>query len=46
MQALFVLFDARLKVQQGLLVDFAAFPQKLIDLLTLCLAEADKESPK
>ena len=35
-----------LKAQQGLLVDFAAFPQKFIDLLELCLSEAGKERPK
>lgn len=36
----------RLKVQQGLLVDFAAFPQKFIDLLELCITESSKEKPK
>ncbi|XP_066548366.1 spindle assembly abnormal protein 6 homolog isoform X2 [Amia ocellicauda] len=35
-----------LKVQQGLLVDFSAFPQKFIDLLNHCLEEQDKESPR
>lgn len=35
-----------LKSQQGLLVDFSAFPQKFIDLLQLCLSEAGKDSPK
>ncbi|XP_065906289.1 spindle assembly abnormal protein 6 homolog isoform X2 [Dysidea avara] len=35
-----------LKSQQGLLVDFAAFPQKFIDLLELCLAESGKDRPK
>ncbi|XP_076339858.1 uncharacterized protein LOC143240752 isoform X2 [Tachypleus tridentatus] len=35
-----------LKSQQGLLVDFAAFPQKLIDLLELCEQEEDKDLPK
>ncbi|XP_002738317.1 spindle assembly abnormal protein 6 homolog [Saccoglossus kowalevskii] len=35
-----------LKAQQGLLVDFSAFPQKFIDLLQLCLEEESKESPK
>ncbi|XP_033120832.1 spindle assembly abnormal protein 6 homolog [Anneissia japonica] len=35
-----------LKNQQGLLVDFAAFPQKFIDLLELCLQEQDKEAPQ
>jgi len=36
----------RLKSQQGLLVDFTAFPQKFIDLLELCLAESGKDRPK
>ena len=36
----------RLKIQQGLLIDFISFPQKLIDLLELCLAEIQQESPK
>ena len=40
----FLIFS--LKAQQGLLVDFAAFPQKFIDLLELCLSEAGKERPK
>ncbi|XP_064387182.1 spindle assembly abnormal protein 6 homolog [Halichondria panicea] len=35
-----------LKSQQGLLVDFSAFPQKFIDLLELCIAETGKLSPK
>lgn len=35
-----------LKSQQGLLVDFGAFPQKFIDLLTLCSQEENKEMPK
>ncbi|XP_066298251.1 spindle assembly abnormal protein 6 homolog [Branchiostoma lanceolatum] len=35
-----------LKSQQGLLVDFGAFPQKFIDLLELCLQEEQKENPK
>ncbi|XP_077981696.1 spindle assembly abnormal protein 6 homolog [Glandiceps talaboti] len=35
-----------LKSQQGLLVDFTAFPQKFIDLLELCLQEETKDSPK
>ncbi|KAK6188877.1 hypothetical protein SNE40_004963 [Patella caerulea] len=35
-----------LKVQQGLLVDFGAFPQKFIDLLEMCLKEEHKEVPK
>nr|XP_023669085.1 spindle assembly abnormal protein 6 homolog isoform X2 [Paramormyrops kingsleyae] len=35
-----------LKVQQGLLVDFSAFPQKFIDLLNLCISEQDKDSPR
>lgn len=35
-----------LKVQQGLLVDFASFPQKFIDLLNQCILEQDKENPR
>ncbi|XP_071800128.1 spindle assembly abnormal protein 6 homolog [Asterias amurensis] len=35
-----------LKVQQGLLVDFSAFPQKLIELLQRCFEEQSKDSPK
>ena len=35
-----------LKTQQGLLVDFAQFPQKFIDLLEMCLREEHKEMPK
>uniref|UniRef100_A0A8C7XEB4 SAS-6 centriolar assembly protein n=1 Tax=Oryzias sinensis TaxID=183150 RepID=A0A8C7XEB4_9TELE len=35
-----------LKVQQGLLVDFASFPQKFIDLLKLCCSEQELESPR
>lgn len=35
-----------LKVQQGLLVDFGDFPQKLIGLLELCLSETNKDNPK
>lgn len=35
-----------LKVQQGLLVDFASFPQKFIELLQLCLGEEAKDVPK
>ena len=35
-----------LKVQQGLLVDFGAFPQKFIALLSLCLQEEQKDVPK
>lgn len=35
-----------LKMQQGLLVDFGAFPQKFIDLLHLVLQEEYKEVPK
>ena len=35
-----------LKVQQGLLVDFGAFPQKFIGLLSLCLQEEQKDVPK
>ncbi|XP_027046771.1 spindle assembly abnormal protein 6 homolog [Pocillopora damicornis] len=35
-----------LKSQQGLLVDFCAFPQKFIDLLELCREEEQRDSPK
>ncbi|XP_036377106.1 spindle assembly abnormal protein 6 homolog [Megalops cyprinoides] len=35
-----------LKVQQGLLVDFSAFPQKFIDLLNHCISEQDKDTPR
>ena len=36
----------RLKSQQGLLVDFNAFPQKFVDLLELCREEEQRDSPK
>ncbi|NXY85725.1 SAS6 protein, partial [Alcedo cyanopectus] len=35
-----------LKSQQGLLVDFSAFPQKFIDLLQQCIQEQDKDVPR
>uniref|UniRef100_A0A1A8CCA0 Spindle assembly abnormal protein 6 homolog n=1 Tax=Nothobranchius kadleci TaxID=1051664 RepID=A0A1A8CCA0_NOTKA len=35
-----------LKVQQGLLIDFASFPQKFIDLLNLCNSEQESDSPR
>ncbi|KAK5869387.1 hypothetical protein PBY51_024110 [Eleginops maclovinus] len=35
-----------LKVQQGLLIDFASFPQKFIDLLNLCYSEQASENPR
>ncbi|KAI5609839.1 spindle assembly abnormal protein 6-like isoform X1, partial [Silurus asotus] len=35
-----------LKVQQGLLIDFTAFPQKFIDLLEQCISEQSKENPR
>ncbi|XP_069823658.1 spindle assembly abnormal protein 6 homolog [Dendropsophus ebraccatus] len=35
-----------LKLQQGLLVDFSAFPQKFIDLLYQCINEENKEVPR
>ncbi|XP_009645804.2 spindle assembly abnormal protein 6 homolog [Egretta garzetta] len=35
-----------LKSQQGLLVDFSAFPQKFIDLLQQCIQEQNKEIPR
>ncbi|KAH7970493.1 hypothetical protein HPB49_008055 [Dermacentor silvarum] len=36
----------RLKTQQGLLVDFLAFPQKFVDLLELCTKDELKDSPR
>ena len=35
-----------LKSQQGLLIDFTSFPQKLIELLTLCRSQHNKDQPK
>ncbi|XP_054940394.1 spindle assembly abnormal protein 6 homolog isoform X1 [Physeter macrocephalus] len=35
-----------LKFQQGLLIDFSAFPQKFIDLLQQCTEEHAKEIPR
>uniref|UniRef100_A0A4W3IGK2 Spindle assembly abnormal protein 6 homolog n=1 Tax=Callorhinchus milii TaxID=7868 RepID=A0A4W3IGK2_CALMI len=35
-----------LKTQQGLLVEFSAFPQRFIDLLEQCIREQDKEMPR
>uniref|UniRef100_A0A3B4Z1K0 Spindle assembly abnormal protein 6 homolog n=1 Tax=Stegastes partitus TaxID=144197 RepID=A0A3B4Z1K0_9TELE len=35
-----------LKAQQGLLIDFATFPQKFIELLNLCYSEQDVDSPR
>ncbi|CAG5133072.1 unnamed protein product [Candidula unifasciata] len=35
-----------LKMQQGLLVDFTAFPQKFVDLLEMCIRENSKDNPK
>ncbi|XP_029004152.1 spindle assembly abnormal protein 6 homolog isoform X2 [Betta splendens] len=35
-----------LKVQQGLLIDFASFPQKFIDLLNLCYSEQESDHPR
>lgn len=35
-----------LKVQQGLLVDFASFPQRFMNLLNSCLQDENKDSPK
>ena len=35
-----------LRSQQGLLVDFNAFPHKFIELLDLCMAESSKPDPK
>uniref|UniRef100_A0A3P8SB95 Spindle assembly abnormal protein 6 homolog n=1 Tax=Amphiprion percula TaxID=161767 RepID=A0A3P8SB95_AMPPE len=37
--------DFQLKVQQGLLIDFASFPQKFIELLNLCYSEQESDSP-
>eukprot|EP00794_Sanderia_malayensis_P007644 gene7644-8485_t len=35
-----------LKTQQGLLVDFSAFPQKLIDLVDMCSKEENNSTPR
>ncbi|XP_043377047.1 spindle assembly abnormal protein 6 homolog isoform X2 [Chelonia mydas] len=35
-----------LKCQQGLLVDFSAFPQRFIDLLQQCIQEQNKDTPR
>ncbi|KAM5149080.1 spindle assembly abnormal protein 6 homolog isoform 2-T2 [Mantella aurantiaca] len=35
-----------LKLQQGLLVDYTAFPQKFIDLLHQCVNEENKDAPR
>ncbi|XP_041861893.1 spindle assembly abnormal protein 6 homolog isoform X2 [Melanotaenia boesemani] len=35
-----------LKMQQGLLIDFASFPQKFIDLLNLCCLEQESDNPR
>ncbi|XP_069481772.1 spindle assembly abnormal protein 6 homolog [Ambystoma mexicanum] len=35
-----------LKNQQGLLVEFSAFPQRFIDLLDQCLSEQEKQVPR
>ena len=37
---------SELKSQQGLLIDFSSFPQKLIELLTLCRAQHSGDQPK
>ena len=37
---------SELKSQQGLLIDFSSFPQKLIELLTLCKAQHSGDQPK
>ncbi|XP_071342846.1 spindle assembly abnormal protein 6 homolog isoform X3 [Trachinotus anak] len=39
-------FQSSLKVQQGLLIDFASFPQKFIDLLNLCYSEQESDNPR
>ena len=36
----------RLKEQQGLLVEFSAFPQKFIDLVNLCSKEEESQNPR
>ena len=41
-----VYFGHRLKSEQGLLVDFGAFPQKLVELLRLCQSEQMSDIPK
>ncbi|OXB66166.1 hypothetical protein ASZ78_012965 [Callipepla squamata] len=38
--------EESLKSQQGLLVDFSAFPQKFIDLLQQCIQEQNKDIPR
>ncbi|XP_029473291.1 spindle assembly abnormal protein 6 homolog isoform X2 [Rhinatrema bivittatum] len=35
-----------LKYQQGLLVDFSAFPQRFIELLQQCIKEQSKDTPR
>lgn len=35
-----------LKQRQGLLVNFAAFPHKFVELVTLCIKNHGKESPR
>ncbi|KAG8436623.1 hypothetical protein GDO86_007649 [Hymenochirus boettgeri] len=35
-----------MKIQQGLLIDFSAFPQKFIDLLCQCIQEENKAAPR
>ncbi|KAM9364245.1 spindle assembly abnormal protein 6 homolog [Pholidichthys leucotaenia] len=35
-----------LKVQQGLLIDFASFPQKFIELLNMCYSEQESDNPR
>nr|XP_032660830.1 spindle assembly abnormal protein 6 homolog isoform X3 [Chelonoidis abingdonii] len=35
-----------LKCQQGLLVDFSAFPQRFVDLLQQCIQEQNKDTPR
>ncbi|NWW93530.1 SAS6 protein, partial [Rhynochetos jubatus] len=38
--------DFQRQSQQGLLVEFSAFPQKFIDLLQQCVQEQDKDLPR
>ena len=38
-------FDFSLKREQGLLIDFNAFPQHIIDYLKLCIRDQHNDSP-
>ena len=35
-----------LRLRQGLLVDFSAFPHKFVELVSSCIQESSKESPR